>query len=151
MVTISEYTDAKKESFKSLNYEWLEKYFAIEPVDEKMLSDPRREIIDKGGYIFFAEYNGTIVGTVALINLGNSAFELGKMAVTEKVQGLGIGKQLMEHCLKFAKQSGAKKVLLYSNRKLGSAIHLYAKYGFVEDPVEPGHYERADIKMVKML
>ncbi len=151
MLTISEYTDAKKESFKSLNYEWLEKYFAVEPVDEKMLSDPRREIIDKGGYIFFAEYNDTIVGTVALINLGGSSFELGKMAVTEKVQGLGIGKKLMEHCLDFAKKTGAKKVLLYSNRKLGSAIHLYTKYGFVEDPVEPGHYERADIKMVKIL
>lgn len=151
MITISQYSDAKKEAFKTLNYEWLEKYFAVEPVDEIMLSSPRREIVDKGGYIFFAEYNGMIVGTVALINIGDASFELGKMAVTEKVQGLGIGKRLMEHCLEFAKQAGAKKVLLYSNRKLGSAIHLYIKYGFVEDPVEPGHYERADIKMVKML
>lgn len=151
MITISQYTDAKKEAFKTLNYEWLEKYFAVEPVDEIMLSNPRKEIIDKGGYIFFAEDNDEIVGTVALINLGGSSFELGKMAVTEKVQGLGIGKRLMEHCLEFAKQNGAKKVLLYSNRKLGSAIHLYTKYGFVEVSVEPGHYQRADIKMEKML
>ncbi len=151
MITITEYTDAKKEAFKKLNYEWLEKYFVVEPVDAALLSNPHGEIIDKGGHIFFAEYNGEIVGTVALINIGDAVFELGKMAVTEKVQGLGIGKQLMEHCLDFAKRNGAKKVLLYSNRKLGTAIHLYKKYGFIEVPVEPGHYERADIKMERFV
>jgi GNAT superfamily N-acetyltransferase len=57
------------------------------------------------------------------------------MAVTQGVQGLGIGKLLLEHCFAVAKKSS---LILYSNRKLTSAIHLYHKYGFVEIPLESG-------------
>jgi len=151
MIKIFEYTDDRKEAFKSLNEQWLKKYFTVEPIDTLLLSNPRKEIIEKGGQIFFAEYNGEIVGTAALIPIGDNTFELGKMAVTEKLQGLGIGKKLMEHCLQFSKANGIKKLILYSNRKLDSAIHIYRKYGFGEAPVEPGHYERADIKMEKIM
>ena len=151
MLNVVEYTDARKEAFKTLNYEWLEKYFKVEPVDVLLLSKPKEEIIDKGGQVFFAEYNGDIVGTAALIPLGDNTFELGKMAVTEKYRGLGIGKKLIEHCLQFSKLNGVKKLILYSNRKLHSAIHLYEKYGFTEATVEPGHYERADIKMERLI
>jgi len=48
-----EYNPAIKKYFKSLNYEWLEQYFQIKKTDEKMLSDPRREIVNKGGAVFF--------------------------------------------------------------------------------------------------
>jgi hypothetical protein len=37
---------------KTLNIEWLSKYFKIEPKDELVLSNPQEEIIDKGGMIF---------------------------------------------------------------------------------------------------
>ena len=52
--------------FKDLNIAWLEKYFIVEPVDEKVLNDPQREIIDKGGYIFFATSGNAIACTVSL-------------------------------------------------------------------------------------
>ena len=38
-------------------------------------------------------------------------------------------------------------MILYSNKKLESAIHLYRKYGFVEVELEEGLYERANVKM----
>ncbi len=151
MTSIIEYDDTKKSAFITLNEEWLKKYFVVEPVDVVLLSDPKKEIIDKGGQIFFAQVNGEIVGTVALINHGNGAFELGKMAVTEKMQGLGTGKLLLEHCFLFAKTINAKKLLLYSSTKLPSAIHLYRKFGFIEVPLEPGPYKRSNIKMEKVL
>ena len=91
--------------------------------------------------------NGEIVGTASLLKKSESEFELGKMAVTASAQGLGIGKRLMEHCLDFAKRQGITKLILYSNTKLTSAIHLYRKYGFVEVELESGLYERANIKM----
>jgi hypothetical protein len=50
-----------------LNIEWLSKYFKIEPKRRLVLSNPREEIIDKGGMIFYAKYNGCIVGTVSLL------------------------------------------------------------------------------------
>ncbi|MFV8367443.1 GNAT family N-acetyltransferase [Flavobacterium sp. XS1P27] len=136
---------------KTLNLEWLKKYFKVEPKDEIVLSDPQGQIIDKGGMIFYAKYNDEIVGTVSLIKIDNTTFELSKMAVTDGVQGLGIGKKLMLHCLAIAEAKGMEKLILYSNRKLLSAIHLYEKFGFVEVPLEDGVYERADIKMERII
>jgi ribosomal protein S18 acetylase RimI-like enzyme len=140
-----------KEPIKILNLEWLTKYFRVEPKDEIVLSNPQAEIIDKGGFIFYAKLNDTIVGTVSLLKTDISTFELSKMAVTDSVQGLGVGKKLMEYCIEFAKKNDIKKLYLYSNRSLLSAIHLYKKYGFVEISLESGIYERADIKMEKII
>ena len=140
-----------KDPIKTLNLEWLTKYFKVEPRDEKVLSDPQGEIIDKGGIIFYAQYNNTIVGTVSLLKIDDATFELSKMAVSDGNQGLGIGKKLMEHCLNEAKDKGIQKLILYSNRKLLPAIHLYESFGFTKIPVEEGVYERADIKMEKIL
>ncbi|MFT4576423.1 MAG: ribosomal protein S18 acetylase RimI-like enzyme [Polaribacter sp.] len=134
--------------FYELNVEWLEKFFYVEPYDKKVLSNPKEFIIDKGGYIFFAEYNDEIVGTVALISQ-NSFFELSKMAVSPKYQGLKIGQQLMDYCISFSKKQGWESITLYSHRKLVPAINLYKKIGFKEVELEKDvHYERADIKMV---
>ena len=66
--------------------------------------------------------------------------------ITTKL-GLGIGKLLVEHCLTIAKEKNIEKLILYSNTKLASAIHLYKKYGFTEIELEQGLYERANIKM----
>ena len=140
-----------KEAIKTLNLEWLQKHFRVEPNDELVLSDPQGQIIDKGGMIFYAKYKDEIVGTVSLIKIDNTTFELSKMAVTDGVQGLGIGKKLMLHCLAVAEAKGMEKLILYSNRKLLSAIHLYEKFGFVEVPLEDGVYERADIKMERII
>jgi ribosomal protein S18 acetylase RimI-like enzyme len=136
---------------KTLNIEWLEKYFKVEPKDELVLSDPQGQIIEKGGMIFYARYQYDIIGTVSLLKIDETTFELSKMAVTDGVQGLGVGKKMMLHCLAFAGEKGIKKLILYSNRKLLPAIHLYEKFGFVEVPLEHGVYDRADIKMERII
>lgn len=150
-VEIIPFSTDLKEHIKTLNLEWLKKYFKVEPKDEIVLSDPQSEIIDKGGMIFYAKYNNQIIGTVSLIKIDDFTFELSKMAVTDTIQGLGIGKKIMEHCLAVAKEEGIQKLILYSNRSLLPAIHLYKKYGFVEIALEDGVYERADIKMERVI
>lgn len=150
-VAIIPFSPAEKEAIKTLNLEWLQKYFRVEPKDELVLSDPQGQIIDKGGIIFYAKYKDEIVGTVSLIKIDNTTYELSKMAVTDGVQGLGIGKKLMLHCIAVAEEKEMEKLILYSNRKLLSAIHLYDKFGFVEIPLEDGVYERADIKMERII
>ncbi|MBC5841956.1 GNAT family N-acetyltransferase [Flavobacterium sp. F-380] len=151
MVRIIPFTIDLKDYIKILNVEWLQKYFRIEDRDEIVLSNPQEEIIDKGGLIYYATYNDEIVGTVSLLRVSNTVYEVSKMAVTTNVQGLGIGKILLEHCFQVAKERNATKLILYSNTSLQSAIHLYYKYGFVAIPLESGIYERADIKMEKVL
>jgi N-acetylglutamate synthase-like GNAT family acetyltransferase len=150
-IEIIPFSPVYKEAIKTLNLEWLQKHFRVEPKDEIVLSDPQGQIIDKGGMIFYAKYKDEIVGTVSLIKIDDTTFELSKMAVTDGVQGLGIGKKIMLHCLAVAEAKGMEKLILYSNRKLLSAIHLYEKFGFVEVPLEDGVYERADIKMERII
>ena len=150
-IEIINFTQDLKEPIKTLNYEWLEKYFRVEDGDVLSLSNPQEQIIDKGGFVFYAKLNGDIVGTASLLKKSETVFELGKMAVSEKAQGFGIGKLLLEHCLSFATQKGIRKIILYSNTNLETAISLYRKYGFTETELESGLYERADIKMEKVM
>jgi ribosomal protein S18 acetylase RimI-like enzyme len=150
-VEIIPFSPDLKDPIKILNKEWLQKYFRVEEKDEIVLSNPQEEIIDKGGLIFYAKYNDEIVGTVSLMKVNDSTFELSKMAVSEQAQGLGIGNKLLVHCLAVAKENNIQKLFLYSNRKLLPAIHLYEKFGFTEVPLEGGIYERADIKMEKIM
>ena len=144
---IIEYKDSYREDFKKLNIEWLEKYFEIEPIDYDLLSDPETNIINKGGFIFLASLDNTIVGTAALLKIDDATFELSKMAVTENLQGQGIGKALLIHCLDKMKSLQKKKVILYSNTILVPAIELYKKCGFKEVALDDSDYKRSNIKM----
>lgn len=135
--------------FYELNIEWLKTYFYVEPYDEEVLSKPEHYIIDKGGHIFFAKLNDTIVGTVALMPTNDyNVFELTKMAVSLSHRGYKIGQQLMQYCIDFARQHRFKSLMLYSNTKLENAIYIYRKYGFIDIPVEENSpYKRGNIKM----
>lgn len=150
-IDIIPFSLSHKEAIKILNLEWLQKFFKVEPKDELVLSNPVEEIINKGGKIYYAQHLDEIVGTVSLLKIDTTTFELSKMAVTEKAQGLGIGRQLIEFCIEEAQKHGIQKLILYSNRQLKSALHLYESFGFEEIPVESGVYERADIKMELLL
>ena len=152
MVEIIPFTEQTKAHIKLLNYEWLQKYFTVEPKDMVQLSNPKKEIIDKAGLIFYATYQGKIVGTYALMKVNDWEYELAKMAVTENSKGLGIGKLMIEHCIDTCEKMNIKIISLFSNTKLEAAIHLYRKYGFEEVPMPADvHYERANIKMEKIL
>jgi len=150
-IEIIEYSDEYSEPIKKLNYEWLEEYFRVEEGDIVSLSNPKKYIIEKGGFIYYSKLNDEIVGTASLLRKSETIYELGKMAVSAKAQGHGIGTILLEHCLNVAKQKQIPTLILYSNAILQSAIHLYRKYGFEEIELESGLYERANIKMEKLL
>lgn len=138
-----EYSD----DFKNLNVEWMQKYFVVEEADEKMLTQPEAEILEKGVRIYLAKVGDRIVGTASLLK-EHGVFQLAKMAVTADFKGQGIGNTLMEHCLQEAKKLGAEKIILLSNRSLKTALRMYQKFGFVEVPLEEETpYERCNIKM----
>lgn len=149
-VEISEQNPEFFPHFKILNYQWLKKYFWVEQEDEEILSNPKNEIIDKGGYILFAKEDGEVLGTAALIKRGNNSFELAKMAVTEKAQGRQIGKKLALAAIDRAKKDNADLIFLETSTRLQAACGLYKKLGFEQveyDEGEASKYGRASIKM----
>ncbi|SHN14863.1 Acetyltransferase (GNAT) family protein [Cyclobacterium lianum] len=146
-VNILPYSEGLAPYFLSINREWIERFFAMEPFDFAQLQHPVETLINPGGQVLFAEWKGEIVGTVGMKNMGGQQFELIKMGVLSKAQGQGIGWLLGQAALDWARGQGAGKVLLYSNSVLAPAIALYRRLGFREIPMEPGTYQRCDIKM----
>ena len=151
-VSIVPFQDQYSKYFYELNYDWLNEYFYVEDYDEKVLKNCKEEIIDKDGYIFFAIYNKSVVGTMALIPRENGVYELNKMAVNKELRGNGIGNQLINFIIDFAKKKKYKSVILYSNSVLKNSIHLYNKFGFKKINIENNTpYKRSDIKMELLL
>jgi len=145
--TIVSYHPKYAAAYKKLNLAWIEKYFVVEEHDIEQLDNPETYIINKGGYILFANHENEIVGTCALIKTGEAEFELAKMAVAENMRGKQIGKLIGEAAIEQAKDAGARRVWLESNRILTTALNLYRKLGFKEIPMSATPYARADIKM----
>ena len=147
MIEIIPYSDEYAAVFKVLNLEWLDKYNLTESHDLLILNDPKGTIIENGGAIFLARSGDEIVGSAAIINEGHGIYELAKMTVAPAFQGKGISKLLLEKCLEAAKERKAKKIILFSNSQLQTAISLYKKYGFKHVDVTDAPFLTADIKM----
>jgi len=96
--------------------------------------DPRRELL-------VAEYDGEVVGTVALFiipNLSHGATPYAlveNLVVNHKYRRKGIGKKLMEYTIVRAKQEGCHRIELCSDKKRDEAHRLYCSLGF-----EPSAY-----------
>lgn len=146
-IKIITYNSAYKNDFIRLNKAWLEEYFYVEPHDLETFNNIEKDIIEKEGEIFFCLVNEEIAGTVAMIKVDNKIYELAKMAVDKKYQGMKLSNLLMEACIEFAQKNNAKKIFLVSNRKLKPALNLYSKFNFIEVPLDETDYERADIQM----
>ncbi len=146
-VEIVSYSNKYSKYFYELNYDWLNEFFYVEEYDEQVLRNCKSEIIDKGGYIFFALNNSQVVGTMALILKENGIYELNKMAVKKDLRGNGIGHQLIQYIIDYSIDKNFKSIILYSNTVLKNSIHLYKKFGFKEIDNPDAPYKRSDIKM----
>jgi putative acetyltransferase len=140
-----------RESFKRINYEWIERYFKVEPLDMESLENPEKFYINKGGLVLLAEYQDKIVGTSALKPMTEGSMELSKMGVDNSAKGLGIGELLGQSIIEEARKMGLKRLYLETNSRLLPALNLYQKLGFktVKDFSSP--YSRADVAMEMFL
>ncbi len=152
-VNIIDFENKYEKHFFELNIEWLNYFFEVEEYDRKILSNAKKYIIDKGGKIFFAKKENEIIATVALMPTENKlTYELTKMAVKPNFRNKGVGKKLLIKCIEFSNSNFSKSIILYSNKKLTNAIHLYKSFGFKEIKMEiKSPYSRANIKMMKKL
>ena len=147
-ISFKKFTKIDSEKFKSLNLEWLNRYFEVETIDKLVLNNPKTEIIDKGGFIFMIQKNSETIGTFAFIKKNEKIYEFSKMAIIPEERGKGYGNLAMRFLIEFSKNKNWSKLILYSNTKLKNSIHLYKKFGFKEIPLEKNLiYSRGNIKM----
>ena len=139
-----------REHFYALNAAWLKKHFVIEPIDEQVLREPERAVLEPGGAIFFARLGDVVIGTCALLHEAPGVYELSKMGVDEAFRGLGAGRLLLEEAIAEFHRRRGHTLFLESSSILKPALHMYEQAGFVLQPtVRAGsHYARADVYMI---
>jgi ribosomal protein S18 acetylase RimI-like enzyme len=145
------YDPQYKNHFISLNKAWLEEYFFVEQHDIDVFDNIEEVILKPGGEIFFCLADNEVAGTVAMQKVSDTIYEMAKLAVDKKFQGLKLSTLLLDACIAFAKEKKAEKIMLMSSTKLDVALNLYRKYNFTETPLDETDYHRADIQMELIL
>ena len=149
-IEIREFEPADAEAFRTLNEEWISRYFTVEPRDRETLGDPITHIIEPGGSILMVWLGSRRIGCCALIPFSPGVFELSKMAVLPELRGQGIGRILLSAAIEKARGIGCRSLFLGSSTKLKNAVHLYESLGFRHlepDEIPPMPYNRADVFM----
>lgn len=86
--------------------------------------DPGRE------RCWVAEKDGARVGGVFVAKASDEVAKLRLLHVEPEARGLGIGKRLVEECIRFSRRAGYQKLSLWTQSILHAARHIYAQAGF---------------------
>lgn len=88
---------------------------------------------------WIAEIDGDRVGCVFCMQKDATAAQLRLLLVEPTARGRGVGSRLVEQCLRFARQTGYDKILLWTNDVLVDARRIYERAGFTLVEEAPHH------------
>jgi putative acetyltransferase len=135
MQNIREATNKDQPAVTKLIYGILEDYkLKHDPnsTDADLMDIEKNYTARNGLFDLLEDENGKIIATVGLYKIDDETCELRKMYLDKNQRGKGLGKFLLEHALKRARELGYKKVVLETASVLKEAIGLYEKYGFIK-------------------
>jgi len=115
------------------------------PYDLLLLADPSKELIDEyihRGQSYVAYYREELVGIFVLIQTHPRTYEIVNIAVSEKNQGKGIGKNLLLKAIEIAKELKANSIEIGTGNSSFHQLKLYQKCGFRIIGIDPDYFIR---------
>jgi DNA-binding MarR family transcriptional regulator/GNAT superfamily N-acetyltransferase len=95
---------------------------------------------------WIAELDGENVGCVMLVKDDQPGVARVRLLLVDpKGRGLGLGAQLVDECVRFARSVGYTKITLWTHSVLSAARHVYEKAGFTLTSSEPRHSWGKDV------
>jgi ribosomal protein S18 acetylase RimI-like enzyme len=103
------------------------------PWDLLLLADPSEELVSaylNDSFFYVADLDNSVVGIIVLFPKSKNIVEIMNIAVSEYMQGKGIGSKLIKHGIEAAKEDGYKTVEIGTGNSSISQLALYQKTGF---------------------
>ena len=79
---------------------------------------------------WIAEMDGEPVGSVFVVKDTKTTAKLRLLIVDPKARGRGLGKRLVEECVRFAREKGYRRLALWTQSNLAAARGIYRAAGF---------------------
>ncbi|HET7460348.1 MAG TPA: GNAT family N-acetyltransferase [Longimicrobium sp.] len=151
-LVIRDARDADREAVRKVTLAAYAEYARVmEPAAWAGLDGAVRAALESGGAIdrIVAEHAGRVVGSVMLFPPQVQAYgelagaarapELRLLAVSPDARGLGVGRALVDECIRRAREMGATELGLHTSRSMQVAMGMYRRMGFVRAPEADFH------------
>jgi len=135
-LNIEPYSDSCKDEVANLIINIQKEEFGI-PITLGMQPDlmeiPSFYQIKNGNFWVAKDYN-KVIGTIALLDIGNKRGALRKMFVAREYRGkqFGVGQALLNHLIDWARNKEIAEIFLGTTEKFIGAQRFYEKNGFIE-------------------